>query len=134
MSTTDGALVYAIGDVHGCYDLMKALLADIAADYAARADGRRPVLVFLGDYVDRGPQSPKVLEIITPADPRQRGCQLSLLVHRNGRGVFDQLTAGGVILDWREPNVIRVAPTPLYNTFEEVFRFAAILRESLGEL
>lgn len=74
-----------------------------------------------------------VLEIITPADPRQRGCQLSLLVHRNGRGVFDQLTAGGVILDWREPNVIRVAPTPLYNTFEEVFRFVQLLKTSLGE-
>ncbi|MGV3503770.1 MAG: kynureninase [Adhaeribacter sp.] len=74
-----------------------------------------------------------VLEIITPSDPGQRGCQLSLLVHRNGRGVFDQLTAGGVILDWREPNVIRVAPTPLYNSFEEVFRFALLLKESLGE-
>jgi kynureninase len=75
---------------------------------------------------------PEVLEIITPADPRQRGCQLSLLVHRNGRGVFESLTAAGVILDWREPNVIRVAPTPLYNTFEEVYRFAEILKKSLG--
>ncbi|MCR5878159.1 metallophosphoesterase family protein [Phenylobacterium sp. J367] len=64
MSTTGGALVYAVGDVHGCYDLMKALLADIAGDYAARADGRRPILVFLGDYVDRGAQSPKVLEAL----------------------------------------------------------------------
>jgi serine/threonine protein phosphatase 1 len=57
-------LVYAVGDVHGCYDLMKALLAKIAADSAARAQGRRPILIFLGDYVDRGPQSAKVLEAL----------------------------------------------------------------------
>jgi len=72
------------------------------------------------------------LEIITPADLAQRGCQLSLLVHQNGRSVFDKLTQAGVILDWREPNVIRVAPTPLYNTFEDVFCFAEILRESIA--
>jgi len=71
------------------------------------------------------------LEIITPADPAQRGCQLSLLVHQNGRSVFDKLTQAGVILDWREPNVIRVAPTPLYNTFEDVFCFAEILKKSV---
>ena len=73
----------------------------------------------------------ETLEIITPSDPAQRGCQLSLLVHRNGREVFDKLTQAGVILDWREPNVIRVAPTPLYNTFEDVFCFAEILRKSV---
>lgn len=73
----------------------------------------------------------EVLEIITPSDPRQRGCQLSLLVHRNGRAVFESLTAAGVILDWREPNVIRVAPTPLYNNFEDVYRFGQILRQCL---
>jgi serine/threonine protein phosphatase 1 len=62
--STDGELVYAIGDVHGCYDLMKALLAKIAADSAVRARGRRPILVFLGDYIDRGPQSAQVLEAL----------------------------------------------------------------------
>ena len=84
------------------------------------------------EYLIRDIGAPaEVLEIITPADPPQRGCQLSLLVHRNGRGVFDSLTAAGVILDWREPNVIRVAPTPLYNTFEEVYRFGEALKKSL---
>jgi len=62
------------------------------------------------------------LEIITPADPAQRGCQLSLLVHERGRELFDFLAARGVIADWREPNVIRLAPVPLYNSFEDVRR------------
>lgn len=74
-----------------------------------------------------------ILQIITPTDPAQRGCQLSLLVHHNGQEVFNKLTEAGVILDWREPNVIRVAPTPLYNTFEDVYCFAEILRNSLQD-
>lgn len=59
-----GALVYAVGDVHGCYDLLKDLLAEIAADAAARASGRQAVLIFLGDYVDRGPQSARVMDAL----------------------------------------------------------------------
>ena len=62
------------------------------------------------------------LEIITPADPAQRGCQLSVLVHARGRELFDYLAAQGVVADWREPNVIRLAPVPLYNSFEDVER------------
>jgi serine/threonine protein phosphatase 1 len=63
-ATTNGALVYAIGDIHGCYDLMKSLLAKIAADYVVCARGRRPMLIFCGDYVDRGPQSARVLDAL----------------------------------------------------------------------
>ena len=72
---------------------------------------------------------PSVLEIITPTDPKARGCQLSLLVHQNGRGLFDYLSAAGVVADWREPNVIRLAPVPLYNTFGEVQCVGEIMRE-----
>jgi len=68
------------------------------------------------------------LTLLTPADPAQRGCQLSLLVKENGKALFDQLTAAGVIGDWREPDCIRLAPTPLYNTFEEVWRVGEIFR------
>lgn len=64
--------------------------------------------------------------IITPENPEERGCQLSLFIRNNGRNVFNKLKKAGVIADWREPNVIRVAPTPMYNTFEEVFRFCEI--------
>ena len=68
------------------------------------------------------------LTIITPEDVAQRGCQLSLTLHHQGKKVFERLTQAGVVADWREPNVIRVAPTPLYNTFEEVYRFCEILQ------
>jgi len=66
--------------------------------------------------------------ILTPPDPEARGCQLSFLTDENGRALFDYLSDNGVICDWREPNVIRIAPAPLYNTFEEVHRFAELLR------
>ncbi|MCC3155926.1 kynureninase [Hymenobacter sp. 15J16-1T3B] len=64
----------------------------------------------------------EVLEIITPRDPAQRGCQLSVLVHRQGRALFDFLAERGIMADWREPNVIRLAPVPLYNSFLDVWR------------
>lgn len=72
-----------------------------------------------------------VLEIITPKNPSERGCQLSLLIHRGGKAVFDEWYDQGVVGDWRNPNVIRLAPTPLYNSFLDVFRFARILEHSL---
>ena len=70
---------------------------------------------------------PGKFHIITPADPAQRGCQLSILTGAGGRQLFDRLTASGVIADWREPNVIRVAPVPMYNSFEDVYRFAEMM-------
>src|SRR6476659_97025 len=73
------------------------------------------------------------IEILTPRDPGRRGCQLSLQVKStaSGRTVFEELEASGVTCDWREPDVIRVAPVPLYNRYEEVHRFVEILRGAL---
>jgi kynureninase len=73
------------------------------------------------------------IQIITPRETSRRGCQLSLRVKgRDGRGVFERLEAMGVVCDWREPDVIRVAPAPLYNTFEDVRRFVLRLEDALG--
>jgi kynureninase len=70
------------------------------------------------------------IEVITPHDPDQRGCQLSMRIRKNAHGVLRALERASVVCDFREPDVIRLAPTPLYNTFHEVWRFASIL-ESL---
>jgi kynureninase len=67
--------------------------------------------------------------VATPRESNERGCQLSILVHEHPRELFGKLEAAGVKCDFREPNVIRVAPTPLYNTFHEVWRFAKVLAE-----
>jgi kynureninase len=57
------------------------------------------------------------LKVITPTDPEQRGCQLSVIVEGRNRSLVEQLAERGVIVDWREPNVIRLAPVPLYNSY-----------------
>ena len=75
--------------------------------------------------------SEKQFHIISPHNPDERGCQLSILMKQNGRKVFDRITKSGVIADWREPDVIRIAPVPLYNSFEDVFSFAKIFNQSL---
>ena len=86
-------------------------------------------LEFLLQKID---PSEKYFTLITPKSTEERGCQISILMKRSGRKVFDRLTRVGVIADWREPDVIRIAPVPLYNTFEEVFMFSALFRKHLA--
>ena len=71
-------------------------------------------------------------EIITPKEERYRGCQLSVLMHGQGKEMFDYITKEGVIADWREPNVIRLAPVPLYNRFEDIFKLGQIIENALS--
>jgi kynureninase len=70
-------------------------------------------------------------EIITPSNPSERGCQLSVFLHGEGRTLFDYLMKNGVIIDWREPNVIRLAPVPLYTSFEDIYHFGQILKSGI---
>jgi kynureninase len=65
--------------------------------------------------------------VITPSDPGGRGCQLSILAHQNPKELHKELEAAGIKADFREPNIIRAAPTPLYNSFHDVWRFAQIM-------
>lgn len=71
------------------------------------------------------------INIITPSEEEYRGCQLSILVENEGKALFEKLTSAGVIADWREPNVIRIAHAPLYNNKEDAIRFVQII-ESLA--
>ena len=73
---------------------------------------------------------PSAIKIITPRQEEERGCQVSMMV-KNGKVVFDALSSEGVFADWREPDVIRVAPAGLYNTFKEVWQFGQLLGSQL---
>ena len=97
---------------------------DEAGMSALRVKSQR-LTSFLEFLIDQHPS--RKFSVITPRDPAQRGCQLSIRVLDGGKGLFDHLTAHGVVCDWREPDVVRVAPVPLYNSFSEVFRFVKIL-------
>lgn len=70
-------------------------------------------------------------EIITPSNQKERGTQLSVFLHGEGRELFNYLMENGVITDWREPNVIRLAPAPFYCSFEEMFEFGQILKKGI---
>lgn len=71
-------------------------------------------------------------EIITPKNQEERACQLSVYLHGEGRSLFDYLMKNGVITDWREPNVIRLAPVPLYCSFEDMYEFGQILKAGIS--
>ncbi len=87
---------------------------------------------YLEYLLDRLP--PGAVELLTPREPARRGCALSLRVRQGPREVLAALQEEGVVCDFREPDVIRVAPVPLYNTFHEVWRFARVLRRRLGDV
>lgn len=82
-------------------------------------------LEFIINYINDNKKC--FLEVITPKNPKERGCQLSIIAHGYGRDLFEELSRNHVVVDWREPNVIRVAPVPFYNCFEDVFELGRIL-------
>jgi kynureninase len=69
------------------------------------------------------------LTVITPATAADRGCQLSIIVKENGKKLFDYLNENGIMPDWREPDVIRMSPVPMYNSFEDVYRIGVALKQ-----
>ena len=87
-------------------------------------------LLFILDDINAS-SSKKVIEIITPRNENEHGCQVSILMLEKGKEIFESLKKNGVIIDWREPNVIRLAPVPLYNTFEDIYKFGEIIKDML---
>ncbi len=83
-------------------------------------------LEFILGEIDKEVES--TFEIITP---KERGCQLSVFLHGEGKALFDYLMTNGVITDWREPNVIRLAPAPLYCSYKDMFNFGQILKQGI---
>jgi kynureninase len=86
------------------------------------------LLFLLNDINERNNNK---VQVLTPNNSNEKGCQVSMLIQENGREVFNHLTASNIFVDWREPDVIRVAPVPLYNRFSEVWKFAQVLEEAL---
>ena len=89
-------------------------------------------LFFILDEINAGSKE-KLIEVITPRNKNVKGCQVSMLMLQKGKEVFEALKQHGVLADWREPNVIRVAPVPLYNTFSDVFTFGEIVKAILNK-
>ncbi|MFN0277930.1 MAG: kynureninase [Pyrinomonadaceae bacterium] len=97
------------------------------AGMSALAEKSRKLTGYLASMIDD--IGDERISVITPRDPDERGCQLSIRVRGGDRSLHERLTSRGVFADWREPDVIRVAPVPLYNSFNDAFRFAEILRD-----
>lgn len=97
---------------------------------AKKRDSLTSYLEFLLADIDKRHDNVS-FEVITPKEISKRGAQLSIAAKGQGKKLFDKLTEKGVVADWREPNVIRVAPAPLYNSYEDCYLFAKVLEESL---
>ncbi|MFB0496236.1 kynureninase [Mucilaginibacter sp. OAE612] len=115
--------------------LFKASMAIF--DSAGGLDTLRQKSLYLTGYLEfliqsiNKQQGEEVYRIITPSDATARGCQLSVVCERKARAIFNYLAQNGVIGDWREPDVIRLSPVPLYNTFEDVYKAAGLMADAL---
>lgn len=86
---------------------------------------------FLEELIEQSTLLGEHVKMITPTNKEERGAQLSLFLTKLGKEVFNRIVTEGVILDWREPNVIRVAPVPLYNSYQDVYEFVQILESAI---
>ena len=112
---------------------MAPLLASLELFDSAGIENLRTKSIQLTNYLEflLGQIESDRIRVITPKNADERGCQLSIQVKNSDKSLYNEITKKGVIADWREPDVIRVAPVPLYNSFEDVRKFVEILKESL---
>lgn len=107
------------------------MFAEVGMDkLIAKRDLITSYLEFILHDIDEAIDGTK-FEVITPSNPEERACQLSVYLHGQGRELFDYLMQNGVITDWREPNVIRLAPAPFYCSFEDMYEFGQILKQGI---
>ena len=143
-------LWFILGSIHGCVRslLLLAMVTTLAAVSLSlfsiiKAQKTLALMMIIGIFLDwlitrfvledfymkrRKDTGPPPRNIITPND---RGCQLSLIVP-NGRSIYKDLSNRGVVCDWREPDVIRFAPHPLFNSYLDIFHVVAILKEFIN--
>lgn len=100
-------------------------------DLHIKAKALTGYLLFILNSINRA-SSEKFIEIITPQEDGAHGCQVSMLMLKDGKKIFEELKKQSVIADWREPNVIRIAPVPLYNSYEDVYRFGEIISNCIN--
>jgi kynureninase len=117
--------IFSLAPVKVSYDIFDEVGMDALREKSTKLTG---YLEFLLDQT----RSPR-FEIITPRDAAQRGCQLSLLVHDSAKDLLKELHGQSVVCDFREPNVLRLAPVPLYNSFHDVWRFSRIFAGLIQE-
>lgn len=117
------------------WQLSNSSILNMAAHYASLQlfnevgmETLREKSLLLTAFLEKLMLSFDFIKLITPDDPQQRGCQLSLYFEENGKEIFKYIQEQGVIADWREPNVIRIAPTPMYNSFQDVYNFYKIIK------
>ena len=97
----------------------------------AKRDLMTAFMEFVIDDISEKNKDRCTFELITPRDKTKRGAQLSIMAKGQGRALFDALSDQGVVADWREPNVIRIAPAPLYNSYEDCYWFGQLLEKAI---
>lgn len=109
---------------------MVALKASLELFNAAGINRLREKSIRLTNYLEflLGEIKGLKFEIITPKNSKDRGAQLSLLFREKGKEIHEKMTEAGIVVDWREPGVIRISPAPMYNSYEDVFHFYEIIR------
>jgi kynureninase len=113
---------------------LAALRASMNIFQEAGMERLRAKSVTLTSYLEflLNQKMPSSFSIITPQEKGRRGAQLSIRIPTNGRGLCERMTSEGILGDWREPDTFRVAPVPLYNSYDDVFRFARRFASAIG--
>jgi len=120
------------GDLHSFPTRRSSDLEEAGMDrIGAKRDLMTAFTEFVIEDISEKNKEKCTFELITPKDKTQRGAQLSIQAKGQGKALFNALSDMGVVADWREPNVIRIAPAPLYNSYEDCYWFGQLLEQAI---